>query len=499
MRRTLALVLAALMLLPAMIACNKDTNPPDGTDAPAETTAPAETLDPNDRKNAKDDLPEDFNMNGETVGVLTRHTYRKIDWDGADAKDSEVLAQAVYNRTEAVQDRLGLTFELTDMDLGYGDYGFAISENVMAGDDTWQIILTAGNASIRLGNDHLFSDVSKNQYLDFDQPWWASTVMEKMSVDGSSVRFMMGDVTMNTYYWAYVAFFNKRIYEDNFGDPEDLYAKAINNDWFYDDVIEMAEAAANDVNGDGVMDEGDTFGFMVSNAWQFAYMQDASGFETYVRDEKGYPVLQHDLDRGMECLAKIYKLCYETPGAGADTAMHAKYPSNGGSVFSDCNLLFDFNTLASTDFDYMRNMEDDYGILPMPRIDEKQESYVSPITTSATFITIPKTCVDDRIGGVIEALSSESYRSVVEVFYESALKTKYSRDSSSGKCIDIVKDTLFKDFFSEYYGRVGDSYFFRAMLNEHSSNYVSRYNSVVRVMNGSIQAVVDAIVKASEE
>ncbi len=498
MRRTLALVLAALMLLPAMIACNKDTNPPDGTDAPAETTAPAETLDPNDRKNAKDDLPEDFNMDGETVGVLTRHTYRKIDWDGADAKDSEVLAQAVYNRTEAVQDRLGLTFELTDMDLGYGDYGFAISENVMAGDDTWQIILVAGNASILQGNDHLFRDVSDNPYLDFEREWWATSVMEKMSIDNKSVRYMMGDAIMNTYYWAYAAFFNKRIYEANFGAADELYQKAINNDWFYDDVIEMTEAAANDVDGDGTYDAGDTLGFLVDNQWRFAYMQDAAGFKTHVRGENGYPVLEHDLDRGMECLSKIYKLCYETPGALVNTGFHARYPANGGSLFADGFQLFSFESLSITDFEYMRNMEDDYGILPMPRIDEKQEEYVAPITTSATFITIPKTCVDERIGGVIEALSSESYRNVVEVFYESALKMKYSRDSYSGQCIDIVRDSLFKDFFSEYYDRIGDSYFFRAVLLEESGNYVARYNAVAAAMNKKIVSVIDAILKASE-
>ena len=41
MKRILALLLAAIMLVPAMIACNKTTNAPDvGTTAPAVTTAP---------------------------------------------------------------------------------------------------------------------------------------------------------------------------------------------------------------------------------------------------------------------------------------------------------------------------------------------------------------------------------------------------------------------------------------------------------------------------
>ncbi len=499
MKRIFALVLALLMLLPAMIACDKTTDDPTPgtTDAAGtETTVPEETLDPNDRKNAKDNLPADFNMNGETVGVLTRHSYRKIDWDGAGA--DEVVAQAAYNRTAAVQERLGLTFELTDMDIGYDDYGTAIEENLMAGDDTWQIVLVAGNASIRFGNDHLFRDVSENKYLDFSQPWWAGDVMEKMSLDGKNIRYMMGDATMNTYYYAYVSYFNKRLYEENFGNSDELYKKALDYDWYYDDVIEMVETAANDVNGNGKLEEGDTFGFVVDNQWILAYMEDAAGFRTYSRNEEGYPVIEHDLDRGQEVFDKFYKLCWETPGAAVDMNLPKQYPAATSGVFTAGGVLIYFNSLSYTDQEHFRNMEDDYGILPMPRVDEKQEEYLAPITTSATFITIPKTCTDERIGGVIEALSSESYRSVVEVFYESALKMKYSRDSYSGQCIDIVKDVLHKNFLSEYY-QVGCTYIFRTCLQKQTKDYVSRYNAAVKAANYKIIELVDAITAADAE
>ncbi len=494
MKRLIAAFLLTAMLCPLFAACNKTPETPDvGTSEPTETTAPAETLDPNDRKNAKDSLPADFNMNGETVGVLTRNTYRKIDWDGGDAKDSEVLAQAVFNRTEAVQQRLGLTFSLTDLELGYDDYGAAIQEAVMAGDDSWQIILAAGNASIRLGNDHLFLNVSENPYLDFEREWWAGDLMENMSIDGKTVRYMVGDATMNTYYYAYVTFFNKRIYENNFGDSDDLYKKALENDWFYDDLMVMSEAAYNDVNGDGKMDEEDTFGMFFDNQWIASYMQDASGLKTFERDENGYPLLSHDTERGMEILDKFYTLVYDTPGVDADWNLWGR-----AERFTDGVVLFQMTTLSQTDGDAFRNMEDDYGILPMPRVDEKQESYIAPITTSATFITIPKTCTDERIGGVIEALSSESYRNVVEVFYESALKMKYSRDAYSGQCIDIVKNCLFKTFLGEYSARIGGTYFLTNALVEHSKNYVSRYSSMVTSTNKKIVDTIDAINKASE-
>jgi len=495
MKKLLALTLAVLMLLPAMAACNKNTDDPAGTTAPAETE-PAETLDPNDRRNAKDNLPADFNMNGETVGVLTRHTYRQIDWDGADAVESDVLAQAVFNRTEAVQERLGLIFELTDLDLHYNDYGKTIEENIMAGDDTWSIILAAGNASIRLGYDHLFQDVSGNPYLDFDQPWWATTVMEEMSVNGKIIRYMMGDAIMNTYLWAYVSFFNKRIYEDNFGDPDELYKKAIAGEWYYDDLMTMCEAVLDDVNGDGKRDEDDTYGVYFVNPGALAYMERAANFRMYSRDEDGLPYLDHDTERGMEVLEKMYKVVWETPGVYNEFNKWG----NDAEYFAQGNVLFCINSLDRVLGDYMRNMEDDYGILPMPLVDEKQTEYVAPITTSATFLVIPKTCQDDRIGGVIEALASESYRSVVEVFYESALKMKYSRDSYSGQCIDIIKNALYKDFISEYSGHFGEiaGQILRYCVENQSKSYQSMYKGQAQAANKKISDFLNGILAASE-
>ena len=495
MKKILAIMLAVLLLCPLFAACDKTPDNPDaGTTDPAATTAPAETLDPNDRKNAKDNLPADFNMKGEKVGVLTRNTYRKIDWDGAGAE--EVLAQAVYNRTQAVQERLGLTFEVTDMELGYDDYGKSIEENVLAGDDTWQIILAAGNASIRLGNDHLFLDVTDNEYLDFDQPWWATDAMLNMSIDGESIRYMMGDAIMNTYYWAYVNYFNKNIYEQNFGSSDELYQKAIDGKWYYDELATLSEEAANDVDGDGAMDEDDVFGMYFDNSGILGFMEVASGMKTTTRDEDGYPVIEHDTERGTEVLDVLYAYLFENPGVGVDWPRYKTHPNQ--QTFTDGGALFQFGTLSNTDLENFRNMEDDYGILPVPKIDEKQENYVSPITTSATFLTIPKTCVDERIGGVIEALSSESYRNVVEVFYESALKMKYSRDSYSGQCIDIIKDTFYKDFMTEYGSQVGCNQLLRSLLIAQSKAYVSTYQAQVAAANKKIVELVDSILAQTE-
>ena len=47
---------------------------------------------------------------------------------------------------------------------------------------------------------------------------------------------------------------------------------------------------------------------------------------------------------------------------------------------------------------------------------------------------------------ITEALASESYKNVIPVFYDVALKTKSARDEESSAMIDLIRDTLTFDF-----------------------------------------------------
>ena len=68
-KRTLAALLASLMLVPALAACS------DNTDAPADTTAAAETTaaetEPREagRHETKDSLPDNLNFGGKTWSI----------------------------------------------------------------------------------------------------------------------------------------------------------------------------------------------------------------------------------------------------------------------------------------------------------------------------------------------------------------------------------------------------------------------------------------------
>ncbi len=497
MKRLLSLLLAMLLLSPALIACGKDDTPPAitddiGTTTPAQTT---ETEDPTLRKNAKDDLPADFTMEGKTVGVSTRPSHRLMDWDGGGEDSSDALYSAMYHRTRAVEDRLKVTFRVQEQPDKWDTAANAIKQEVLAGDDTWQIVVMAAGA---FGQDYLFQNMAGTQYLDFEKPWWNKTAMEDLSVDGKRVRYLMGDIAPGTYLFTPVMFFNARLYQNNFGDINELYKMAIDRTWTYDKLREMVEKGYDDANGDGTLAQDEVHGFIVDNSRLITYMGFSTGFKHYHRGEDGIYVIEYDQDRAMDTLTGINALIHETPGAVYDAARYHAVPTT--QTFTNGHSLFYVAVLSSVTRENFRNMQDDYGILPMPLLDEKQADYVSLISDDSNYIAVPVSCGNpDEISGVLEALASEGYRSVTETVYEIALKMKYSRDAYTGQVIDIIRDTSTTNFVHQYAGTIGCGTLIRDLVGENSSAFASAYMAQSAAANRKLISMVEEYNKLESE
>ena len=93
-------------------------------------------------------------------------------------------------------------------------------------------------------------------------------------------------------------------------------------------------------------------------------------------------------------------------------------------------------------------MDADFGILPIPKYNEQQASYlslVSPYTSS--LMSVPISISDpDRTGYIIEALAAESKYTLQPAYYEKALNGISLRDSESEDMLDIIFDNRVYDF-----------------------------------------------------
>ncbi|MBE6561328.1 MAG: hypothetical protein E7662_09380 [Ruminococcaceae bacterium] len=494
MKKTLAALLASLMLVVPMAACSDggDDTPAGGDTSAAETTTGETTPAETGRADVKDNIPDDFNLNGKTLGIYMRAgSIRKYDFDGGGEESGDVIFDAVYQRTRTVEDRLKFKFELTEVSGKWQDFGTGMEQNIMAGDDVWQIVFTTGNAAIQSSRDHLFQDVSQNKYIDFDQPWWWTNAMKELSLDGKKIRYMVGDIHLQNYLTAGSMFFNADKLTDGGYKAEDLYQMVIDRKWTYDKLREMSAAMYKDLNGDGQVNDGDMYGLLVINKELIRHLEFTGNVRRYSRDNNGYPYLDYDQERSVKMIDTLNKLLYETKG-NEYRAVAIDY-----KPFATGNAAFFAGRLSYATTTAFREMEDNYGIIPNPMLDEAQGEYTNIIHNSSDYVTIPVTCKNaDEAGAVIEAMCAESYRSVIEIFYESALKMKYSRDSYSGQCIDIIRDTSVKNFIYEYTGVVKGGVMIGEEVANNRNNFASAYAAQKEATDKNIQNLIDKYIKA---
>ena len=125
-------------------------------------------------------------------------------------------------------------------------------------------------------------------------------------------------------------------------------------------------------------------------------------------------------------------------------------------------------------------MEDEFGILPYPKLDELQEKYRTVVHDCASIGVMPVNCAHpDETGAVFEAMSSESWKYVVPAWYETALKIKYVRDNISAQMVDIIHDSVSTEFAYVYYSKLNDAgMIYRTLTQKKSGDFASAWAKI---------------------
>lgn len=221
-------------------------------------------------------------------------------------------------------------------------------------------------------------------------------------------------------------------------------------------MLEYCKAVASDLNGDGKMDENDQWGNICENYNLYAYIV-GCGLRVVDKDENDIPYYNVDSEAFYNAFEKghaingNFDIVLSTTGVPSLASM----PSQGR--LNACDLMFTsgkvlFYTTGLNRVTLFREMETDFGILPMPKYDASQDGYHHPISLwCSNSITVPITASDPaRTGHIIEALSAESKYTLTPAYYERTLKTKASRDEESAAILDIIFATRVFDLGNMY-------------------------------------------------
>jgi len=284
--------------------------------------------------------------------------------------------------------------------------------------------------------DKILLDWHTLPYIDMTKPYWNQSVQEVMNINNvllfNSSDFIIPDT--ETF------FFSKRIAED-YSIPN-LYETVLDGKWTWDLALEYIEKVTHDINGDGVMDIDDQYGYVGQNSYCSGdSMQVASGIQN-IRVIDGEYVLDIEFDKLTTLFSKTTRLTNDNSIAFT-WKYNKQYDPNGGNlpylgVYTD-RVLFEYATLSVAEL--YRASEFDFGIIPLPKFDEAQEQHWS-LNTSG-FMIIPLTVGEiELVGAVTELLSAENSRTVLPAFHEVLLKQKVSRDTDSEVMLDMIFENM---------------------------------------------------------
>ncbi len=446
-----------------------------GGDAPStDTTASGETTAAAVEDKYLDDLPADLNLDGETVTFLYRAEKSNEFW--AESETGDIVDDALFKSISSVEERLNvdITAELREghYNPARGEYMSHVSNTILAGDALYDWVdLMIGNSPVKM-SEGIFLDLAANKYIDTSKPYYLANIADTVAIDGK-LYFISGDASLGYMKTAFCLYFNQRVADDFKIDS--LYSLVDSGEWTVDKLAEISTIASQDLNGDNVYDLNDKLGFVVHDMYSGFGFLGASDTKVYDKDASGDWKLTYGSERDLELAEKVSKLIHETVGSyhpmiSNGNAEHLEKYNEITAKFASGDIF-----IMTAEFDDsvvgLRDMKDTFGILPMPKFDEQQENYKSIARNTHNAFSMPVTCANpDAAGAVMEALAASNRETVLPAYFETALKTKYSRDNDSARMYDIIVDGMYLDFGYTYGNAIGNCFnIFLGSVQDNSS------------------------------
>lgn len=470
-------IFACLLVLLLLSSCGNTSGTETTADTAAETTSEtAETkLTP--------DIP-DVHYNGYTVTYLTADPY--VDHFRLITElTGEPLSDAAYNRNLSVSDLLGVEFDAMQVD--GGQVASTLQNAVAAGDTTYDYVFphaTMGVPAMVAGG--LLYNTKSLPVVDFSKPWWNEGMTEALAI-GDTAYYMSGDIVM-TWQGMLAILFNKD-YLINYNIEENLYDLVREGKWTYDKMLSLMEGVGMDLDGDGQMTAADQFGMLGNlNTGYGTIIGCGQPFTT--RDAEGYPTLALNTEKMITIVEKYYAMV-NSPDTWMDAYSSSSYATStyrdilieGRSFFTE----LDIGGLYS----YLREIEFDFGILPVPKFDESQKQY--RIFCGAGLIGVPVNTPDaERSGAVAEALAFYSYEMLRPAFFDVVLENKAVRDEDSYEMITLMHENKTFDFGFNF-DATGQCYNMlkAVVIDKKSTDFASHYASVEKSIIAGFEKFIE--------
>ncbi len=492
-----AFILTLLLLSSFLPSCS--SAPGDGKDDTADTSGAADSAETTapETERLYPDLPaQDYN--GYEFKFLTRTLASNADWVEWDHRDifaegitGDVINDAVYARNAKIGEKYNLTLSETVLT----DFTGTVTKTTGSGDDSFDALCPHISEYPSMSQKGQLADLLKVPGIDLTKPWWDRGSVTDLSVLHKNF-IAEGDLLILDNDAMEAMVFNKGVLAD--GNLENPYDVVKSGDWTFDKLIEMSRAVSRDLNGDGEMFiQEDAFGCILQGDSIPSFVV-SGGDKLCAKDPAtDAPVITFGSDRSYRITDLINSMLADNDHFVHLHRYENKFPIYDEQVkmFSENRALFSWIRMRIVE--RLRGMETDFGILPLPKLDEAQPDYITnnnPWTGAG--VAVPVTASDPaRTGAVLEDLSAESRYTLQPAYYEINLRGKFARDDESQDMLDILlSNTAFDIGYICDFGGFG--IFF---ANIGRSDKIPDFASTLAKHSPNMQKAIDKATAAYEE
>ena len=490
-----ALILAGLLLAAAVVSCGKATGEEPSSTAGEEFPSSSEEADQGSGAESEPGTgaydpdvnivytvypePEfpDLDLTGKTFRISTAGgtTFSSEGLNG------EIINDTVFARNLKTEERFGIKI---DMEYTSSEQG-NLEKIVSSGMSEYDMVFGVGEWMTGLLSRGYALDLTDIPYIDFSQGYWFPNLLERFSCY-DMIFLTPSDIDPTILGATHVTFFNKRILSEY--DLENPYQMVYDNTWTLDNFLTMVRQVSRDVNGDGVMDEHDEYGlgeFWGDASGTFTLLAVGSGMRLTKRNDDGslsFAVdgewLQKMIDRTSEVL--------KDRSVSIDLRDYQRKIGENESIlditlFQDGHELFILSKIEQMQRG-LRDMEDDFGVVPIPKYDESQKDYYHRAGLLTCYFCVPATSPDlEKTGAVFTYMTWLSNQTVLPAYYEVTLKQKRTRDEDSAYMLDLIHNTIsfeFGDVWTELGDYIGKSF--------ETGSYERTVGSMMKVLTKSL-------------
>ncbi len=494
MKQTTAFMLAALLAC-SLSACGTepaaDVTQDTAADTAAQTTAASTTEAPEIILTEHDFGGIDFTFLG--VDPQSRQDWAVNTYSETVAAEEtgEAITDAIFRRNVELEEIYNI--HIKEESTTREDVGKKALKVIMAGDDAYQVVnLTGISASSLLNNPDALYNLYDVSTLDFSNSWWDHNSVDTFTINGKLYN-AVGDMNLRSFFSSVVLMMNKQMIETY--DLENPFTLVREGTWTIDKMMSLAAAVTSDIDGDGKLGLADNVGFFGENTTGH-WALNSIGINT-VTNIDGTPTITLYSERAVDALTKYVNLL-----RGGEYAIYANDISSqyaGENIWYSRmmpmlmnNQLLFYNHYLGSSLD-LRSMKSDFGIIPMPKYDESQETYYSATHPCyVSFMTIPATNTDPEGTGILmEAMNALSSKYVVPAVYETTLVGKVIRDTESEEMLDIIFANRVYDI-GYIFDWGGVSGFAPGLVNKNSTDFVSAYTKQETKIQKDIDKYLEA-------